>query len=61
LPHSQERKSRKAAIPERHVNCAPMLRFGNPDEPALTTLFLASCETSFMTGSDVVVDGVNDA
>jgi hypothetical protein len=38
-----------------------MLRLGNPDEPALTTLFLASSETSFMTGSDMVIDaGVSD-
>ncbi|HUB16651.1 MAG TPA: SDR family oxidoreductase [Acetobacteraceae bacterium] len=35
----------------------PMLRLGDPEELAAAALFLASDESSFMTGSDMVVDG----
>jgi len=35
----------------------PMGRLGTPDEVASVILFLASDESSFMTGSDVVADG----
>lgn len=35
----------------------PLGRFGDPAEIANVALFLASAESSFMTGSDVLVDG----
>jgi NAD(P)-dependent dehydrogenase (short-subunit alcohol dehydrogenase family) len=34
-----------------------MLRLAQPEEIANAALFLASDESSFMTGSDMVVDG----
>jgi NAD(P)-dependent dehydrogenase (short-subunit alcohol dehydrogenase family) len=34
-----------------------MLRLAHPEKLAATALFLASNESSFMTGSDMVVDG----
>jgi len=45
------------AIREGYASYAPMLRLARPDELANAALFLASDESSFMTGSDMVVDG----
>lgn len=39
------------------VDLVPMKRFGKPDEIAYGVVFLASDESSFMTGSDLVIDG----
>jgi NAD(P)-dependent dehydrogenase (short-subunit alcohol dehydrogenase family) len=36
---------------------APLERIGSPDETAAVALFLASDDSSFMTGSEVFVDG----
>ena len=35
----------------------PMQRLGIPEEVAKVALFLASTDSSYMTGSEVVVDG----
>jgi len=35
----------------------PMKRFGNPDEIAKVALFLASSDSSFITGSEITADG----
>jgi NAD(P)-dependent dehydrogenase (short-subunit alcohol dehydrogenase family) len=45
------------AIREGYANLAPMHRLAQPEELANAALFLASDESSFMTGSDMVVDG----
>jgi NAD(P)-dependent dehydrogenase (short-subunit alcohol dehydrogenase family) len=39
------------------ASLAPLERLGNPDETAAVALFLASDDSSFMTGSEVFVDG----
>lgn len=39
------------------VDLVPMKRFGKPDEIGWGAVFLASDESSFMTGSDLVIDG----
>jgi NAD(P)-dependent dehydrogenase (short-subunit alcohol dehydrogenase family) len=46
-----------ATIREGYASYAPMLRLAEPEELASAALFLASDESSFMTGSDMVVDG----
>jgi NAD(P)-dependent dehydrogenase (short-subunit alcohol dehydrogenase family) len=46
-----------ATIRQGYTAYTPMLRLGRPDELAAAALFLASDESSFMTGSDMVVDG----
>jgi NAD(P)-dependent dehydrogenase (short-subunit alcohol dehydrogenase family) len=45
--------------PEQHplMPRIPLRRFGTPDEIARVAQFLASDESSYMTGSDVLVDG----
>ena len=45
------------AIRRMYANYAPMLRLGQPEELANAALFLASDESSFMTGPDMLVDG----
>jgi NAD(P)-dependent dehydrogenase (short-subunit alcohol dehydrogenase family) len=42
---------------EAMISLVPMKRFGNPDEIAYGAIFLASDESSFMTGTDLVIDG----
>jgi NAD(P)-dependent dehydrogenase (short-subunit alcohol dehydrogenase family) len=46
-----------AAIREGYTSITPMERLAQPEELANAALFLASDESSFMTGSDMVVDG----
>ena len=49
-----------AAIPmlrKQMIENTPMKRMGEPEEIATTVLFLASQESSFVTGIDLLVDG----
>ena len=39
------------------IDYTPMGKLGDADELASAAVFLASDESSFMTGSDMVVDG----
>lgn len=50
-------RAQDQAITETVVNSTPMGRPGQPFEIANGCLFLASDESSFMTGADLVIDG----
>lgn len=45
------------ALKETFANSIPLGRLGEPDEVARVVSFLASTESSFITGADLVVDG----
>ena len=45
------------ALRQQLVTQTPLGRFGTPEEVAAVALFLASDESSFVTGSSYVVDG----
>ena len=45
------------AITQTIVDITPMKRLGRPEEIAYGALFLASDESSYMTGSELVIDG----
>ena len=42
---------------ESYNKSIPLHRFGEPEEIAQTALFLASSESTYVTGTDIVVDG----
>ena len=46
-----------SAVNEFVVGQTPMGRAGRPEEIAAGAVFLASDEASFMTGSELVIDG----
>jgi len=46
-----------AAAREKLENSVPMKRYGTADEVANLALFLASDESSFITGSEHKIDG----
>jgi len=52
-----ERRRADPAIYQRMVSRIPLGRYGEADDVAYAVLYLASDESSFVTGSELVVDG----
>jgi NAD(P)-dependent dehydrogenase (short-subunit alcohol dehydrogenase family) len=52
-----ERRRADPATYQRMVSRIPLGRYGEPDEVAYAVLYLASDESSFVTGSELVIDG----
>jgi NAD(P)-dependent dehydrogenase (short-subunit alcohol dehydrogenase family) len=57
MPPMRSSRPREAAALQRLVDWTPLRRTGKPIEVAYAVLFLASDEASFITGTELVVDG----
>jgi cyclopentanol dehydrogenase len=55
-PMTEQRK-RDPEHYRRAIESTPLGRYGDPDDVAYGVLFLASDESSYMTGSELVIDG----
>lgn len=57
MPPMRSARPRDAASLQRLIDWTPLRRIGKPIEVAYAVLFLASDEASFITGTELVVDG----
>ena len=55
-PMTEQRRA-EPAVYQRMLSRIPLGRYGEPDEVAYAVLYLASDESSFVTGSELVIDG----
>jgi cyclopentanol dehydrogenase len=52
-----ERRRADPAVYQRMLSRIPLGRYGQPEEVAYAVLYLASDESAFVTGSELVIDG----
>jgi NAD(P)-dependent dehydrogenase (short-subunit alcohol dehydrogenase family) len=57
MPPMRSARPRDAAGLQRLIDWTPLRRTGKPIEVAYGVLFLASDEASFITGTELVIDG----
>ena len=54
---AESRRGRGALTDEQQQQRTPLGQIGRPEDIAFAVIYLASDESSFVTGSEVVVDG----
>ena len=57
MPAMRSSRYADPAVRQEHVKLTPLRRIGKPIEVAYGVLFLASDEASFITGTELVIDG----
>ncbi len=58
LATAKEFKEQGARVVMKNIKeLVPMKRFGRPEEIAKTALFLASSDSSFLLGTEIIADG----
>ena len=60
-PLLEEKENGNFELPEKYAEKIPMKRFGTPEEVANAILFLASDESAYITGAEIIVDGGTSA
>jgi 3(or 17)beta-hydroxysteroid dehydrogenase len=60
-PLLEEKENGIFKLPEKYTEKIPMKRFGNPEEVANAIIFLASDDSSYITGAEIIVDGGTSA
>jgi 3(or 17)beta-hydroxysteroid dehydrogenase len=60
-PLLEENENGSLVIPEKYIEKIPMKRFGKPEEVANAIVFLASDDSSYITGAELIVDGGTSA
>lgn len=56
-PLLEEKENGIFELPEKYREKIPMKRFGKPEEVANAIIFLASDDSSYITGAEIIVDG----
>ena len=60
-PLLEEKEDGNFELPAKYAEKIPMKRFGKPEEVANAIIFLASDESSYITGAEIIVDGGTSA
>lgn len=60
-PLLEEKENGNFELPEKYAEKIPMKRFGKPEEVANAIIFLASDDSTYITGAEIIVDGGTSA
>jgi 3(or 17)beta-hydroxysteroid dehydrogenase len=60
-PLFEKNECGKYELPDKYAEKIPLKRFGTPEEVANVIIFLASNDSSYVTGAEIIVDGGTSA
>jgi 3(or 17)beta-hydroxysteroid dehydrogenase len=60
-PLLEKKDDGSVELPEKYAEKIPMKRFGKPEEVANAIIFLASDDSAYITGAEIIVDGGTSA